>query len=109
GAFDFELHQVMEGGAVAVVRDVVFADVEQMHIFEWQIDAALDVVGGYILPEIGELQGGTSEVGKLLALRVAISAEIQDEVSNGVRGIFAVGQQVGERGEASDGLILAEG
>ena len=76
--------------------DVVFADLEPAQVFERQIDAALGVVGGDVLPEVGELQGGAGEVGELLALGVAISAEVENEMADGIRRVFAVGQQVVE-------------
>ena len=55
GTLDFKLHQVTEGRSVAVVGDVVFADLESIQIFERQVNSALGIVGGYVLPEIGQL------------------------------------------------------
>ena len=52
--------------------------------------AALPVVDGHVLPEVCQLQRGASVVGKLLALSVAIAAEVQHEMSHRVRGIHAV-------------------
>ena len=109
GALNFKLHHRAESGSVLAVRDLVFADIEAAKVFERKIDAALGVVGGYVLPEVGELQRRAGEVGKLLALGIAISAEVEDEMADGIRGILAIGQQVVESFEARDGLILAEG
>ena len=55
------------------------------------------------------MQGGAGEVGKLLALGVAVSAEVEHEMADGIRGVAAIGQDVVESFEAGDGLILAEG
>ena len=85
------------------------ADVEAAKVFEREIDAALGVVDADVLPEVGELQGRAGEVGKLLALGVAISAEVEHEMADGIGGVAAVGQHVIEGFEAGDGLILAEG
>ena len=109
GAFDFELHHGVEGWCVLIARDVVFANVEATKIFERQIDAALGVVDADILPEVGELQCRAGEVGKLLALGVTVSAEVEHEMADGIGRVAAIGQDVVERFEARDGLILAEG
>jgi hypothetical protein len=45
----------------------------------------------------------------MLALEVAVSAEVQHEMADGIGGVTAVSQDVVESFEARDGLILAEG
>ncbi len=77
-------------------------------ILQREINAALLEIGAYVLPEVGQLQGGAGEVGKLLAFRIAVAAEIQDQVSHGIGGIAAVAEEIVERVVAGDGLVLAE-
>ena len=74
-----------------------------------KIDAAFGVVDGDVLPEVCQLQRGAGVVGKLLALGIAITAEVEHEMADGIGGVTTVGKHVGEGLEASDGLILAEG
>ena len=87
----------------------LLGDVEAAQVFERKIDASFFVVDADILPEVGELQGGAGEVGKVLAFEIAISAKVEHEMADGIGGVAAVGQQIVESFEASDGLILAEG
>ena len=108
GTVDFELHHGAKGRRVLVARDFIFADLKTAQVFERKIDASLGIVGGDVLPEICELQGGAGEIGKALAVGVAVSAKIKDEVTDGIRGIVAVGEDVVECFEASDGLVLTE-
>ena len=65
--------------------DIVFGDVEAAQILEREIDAVFRVVDGDVLPEIGELKRGAGEIGKALALGVAVSAEVEHEVSDWIR------------------------
>src|SRR5215471_434559 len=109
GALNFKLHHGAECGSVLLVRTVVLADAEPAHIFQWQIDAAFFVIAGDILPKIGELQRSASEVGELLPLVVAISAEIEHQMADWIGGVVTISQHIVERFEASDRLILAEG
>src|ERR1019366_9289394 len=109
GAFDFELHHRAKGWCVLVIRDVALADVEAAKIFERKIDTALFVIDADVLPEVGELQCRAGEVGELLALGVAVSAKVEYEMADRIRGIAAIGQHVVESFEACDSLILAEG
>src|SRR5579862_526982 len=109
GALDFKLHHRAEGGRVLLAGDIVFGDVEAAKIFDREIDAVLRVVDGNVLPEVGELQRGAGEVGKALALGVAISAEVEDEMSDGIRRVTAVGEDAVESLEPRDDLILTEG
>jgi hypothetical protein len=44
-----------------------------------------------------------------LTLGIAITTEVEDEMSNGIRGIPAIGEDVVEGFETSDRLVLAEG
>ena len=108
GALDFELHHRAEGGSVLVVRNVVFGDFEAAKVFERKIDASLGVIDGDVLPEVCELQCGAGEVGKLLAFGIAISAEVEHEMADGIRGVVAIAEHVVECLETCDGLILAE-
>src|SRR5205085_6319137 len=70
---------------------------------------AFVIVGADVLPEIRELQRGAGEIGKLLALRITISAEIEHEMADRIGGVAAVSEQVVEGFVARDGLVLAEG
>ena len=78
-------------------------------VFERQIDSAFGVVDGYVLPEVRQLQCGAGVIGKLLALGIAITAKVEHKMSDRIRGVTAVGQDVVESFEAGDSLILAEG
>ena len=82
---------------------------ELFEAFQGEIDSAFVVIGADVLPEICQLERGAGEVGKLLALGVAVSAEIEDQVADGIRGVMAVAEEIVESLVASDGLILAEG
>ena len=66
GALNFKFHHCAEGGRVVVAGDIVFEDVEAAKVFEREVDASLGVIDADVLPEVGELQGGAGEVGKLL-------------------------------------------
>ncbi len=109
GALDFKLHHLAEGRRVAIVLDIFLADRVTPQIFERQIDSAFGIVHADILPEVGELQRGAGVVGKLLALRVVIAAEIEDEMPDRIRRVAAVGEHIVEGFETGDGLVLAEG
>ena len=85
-----------------------FGDAEATEVFKRKIDSFLAVVEGYVLPEIGELERGAGVVGKLLALGIAVSAKVEDEVSDGIGGVATVGEEVVERFVSSDGLVLTE-
>ena len=91
------------------MRQIFFGDGIAPQIFERQIDSAFGVIDAYVLPEVCQLQCGASVVGKLLALGIVIAAEVEDEMSDGIRRIAAVGENVVESFEAGDGLVLAEG
>ena len=82
---------------------------KRLHVFEGEIDAVFCVVDADILPEIGELEGGTGLVGEGETLGVAIAAGIEDDAADGIRGVAAVAEGIGHGGETGDGLILAEG
>ena len=60
------------------------------------------------MPEICELEGGAGGIGKLLALFVAIIAEVQDQASNRIRGVNAVAEDGVPVRVPCDGLVLAE-
>ena len=109
GALDFESHQCAKGRRVAAASDVVFVDRESAKVFEREIDSSLGVVGSYVLPEVGELQGGAGEIGKALALGVAVAAEVENEMADRIRGVAAVGEYVVESFEAGNCLVLAKG
>src|SRR5689334_16955485 len=106
---DFKLHHRAERWSVLIVRDVQFAHSKAAEVLERQIDAVFGVINADILPEVCKLQGRTGEIGKLLSLCVAISAEIENEVAYRIGRVVAVSENVVEGCEASDGLILAEG
>ncbi len=79
------------------------------HIFQRNINASLGIIHGDVLPEVGQLQSGAGVVGELLALGVAITAQVEDEMAYGIRRIAAIGEDVFESLETSNGLVLAEG
>ena len=78
-------------------------------IFEWKIDTAFLEVGADVLPKICELQRGAGVVGKLLALRITVPAEIEDQMSNRIRRVAAIAEQIFEGLITGDGLVLAKG
>jgi hypothetical protein len=108
GALDFEFHHLAESRGVLIADDVVFGHAEAAQVFQRQIDAALGVVDTDILPEIRELQRGASEVRELLPFCVTVSAEIENQMADGVRRIVAIVENVVESFEPSDGLVLPE-
>src|SRR5579864_1881708 len=108
-AFDFELHHLAKRGSILFLRDRVFRNVETPEILERQINSAFFVIDRNVLPEICQLKGGAGVVGKLLALGIAVSAEIKYEMSNGISRVAAIAKNIVEGVEARDGLILTEG
>ena len=109
GALDFEPHHRAERGSVLTLGDVLFTDSKAAQVLKRKIDAAFGVINADILPEIRELQSGTGEIGKLLPLRVAIPAEIEDKVTYRIGRVVAIAHHVVEGFKTCDGLILAKG
>jgi len=64
--------------------EVSFGHSELTQVFERQIDSAFGVVDGNVLPEVRELQGGAGVIGKLLALGVVITTEVENEMAYGL-------------------------
>src|SRR5258708_2162481 len=106
---DLEPHELKELRRCATLCDIVSRHTETAQIFQRQIDASFAEVHGNILPEIGELQCGAGVIRELLALGVTVSAEVEHKMSNRIRGITAVSQNVVKCFKARDCLVLAEG
>ena len=94
---------------VEVLGQVSFGHSELTQVFERQIDSTFGVVDGNVLPEVRELQGGAGAIGKLLALGVVITTEVENEMAYGIGGIVAVGEHIVEGVETGDGLVPAKG
>src|SRR5579859_3685520 len=109
GALDLELHQLAKGGRVPPAGKIGFGHGKAAQVFERKIDAALCVIHANVLPKVGELQGGASVIGKLLALSIAVSAQVKDQMADGIGRVVAVSEDIAEGFKAGDGLILAEG
>ena len=107
-AFDFKFDHLAERGSVFAVPYRFFAHPETAQVFERKINSSFGKVRAHVLPEVRELQGGAGVVGKLLALGIAISAEVQHQVADRIRRIAAVAQQIVEGFVAGDRLILPE-
>ena len=75
---------------------------------ERNVDATLFEIARNVLPEIRQLQCGAGEIGKLLALGVAIAAEIQHQAAYRIRRIHAVVEHAIPRGIALHSLVLPE-
>src|SRR5579862_5255170 len=67
----FELEQLAECRRIFTVKNHSLADTKPAQVFEWEVDSSLGEVGTHVLPEIRQLQGGTSVVRKALAIVVA--------------------------------------
>src|SRR5579859_7142557 len=89
--------------------DFVFADAVLRGHIERNIDAAFFEIARNVLPEVGKLQRRASRIGKLLTLRVAVTAKIKHETADGIRGIEAVADHLVPSLITLGGLILAEG
>ena len=96
-ALDFKLHHLAERGSVFAVADRFFAHAEAAQVFERKINSSFGKVRAHVLPEVRQLQRGASVIGKLLALGIAVSAEIQHQVADRIRRIPAIAQQIVER------------
>jgi hypothetical protein len=55
------------------------------------------------------LQGGAGVIGKLLALAVAVSAQVKHQMADRIGGISAVSEQIIKAFVARDSLVLAKG
>ena len=108
-ALDFKFHHLAKSRSVAALCQIFFGDRIAAQVLERQIDSAFAVVDCDVLPEIRQLQSGAGVIGKLLALGIVISAEVEDEMAYGIRRIAAVGEYMVEGFEAGDGLVQAEG
>ncbi len=108
GARNFELHHLQECGRRSTLRNVVFAHAVLRKVLQRKVDAPLAVVDGDVLPEIRQLQGSAGVVGELLALGVAIAAQVQHQMSYGIGGILAIAEHVGERRIAGRRLVLTK-
>jgi len=106
---NFETHHLTKLGRVVAAGDVGLFDSIFPKIFEGKIYPAFVIVDADVLPEIRELQRGAGEIGKLLAFRITISAEIKDEMTDRIGGVAAVSEQVVEGFVPCDRLVLAEG
>ena len=62
-----------------------------------------------VLPEIRQLQRGAGVIGKLLALGVAVAAEIQHQAAHRIRRIHAVIEHSVPGGIALHALVLSKG
>ncbi len=107
-AFDFKLHHLAERGSVFAVADYCFAHAEAAQVFEGKINSSFGKIRAHVLPEVRELQRGAGVIGKLLALGIAVSADIKHKVAHRIRRIPAIAQQIVERFVAADTLILPE-
>src|SRR5207248_6556615 len=108
-ALHFKAHELYELRSGTARSDDRFFHSEAIHTLQRKIKSAFAVIHGHILPEIGELQPRASVVGELLALGVAVSADVKHQVPDGISRIPAVTAQIVESCIASNGLILAEG
>ena len=75
---------------------------------ERNVNAALLEISRDVLPEIGELQSGAGGVREALALRVAITAQIEHQAADGVRRIAAIAKHAVPIGIAVHHLVLAK-
>ena len=92
-----------------LLRDPAFRHSEGSQVFERKINAAFCVIHTDVLPEIGELQRSACVIRELLALRIAISAQVQHQMANRISRVMAVSENIIERLESRDRLILTEG
>ena len=67
------------------------------------------VVAGDVLPVVGELQGRAGGVREAQSLRVGVAEEGEDHFADGVGGVVAVGEEVGEGLVARLALVDAVG
>ena len=88
------LHQRNVARIEAARHDVVFREAVRRQRFQRNVDAALFQIARHILPEIRELQRRARRVGKLLALGVAIAAQIQHQAADRIRRIAAIIEHV---------------
>src|SRR6266496_1367265 len=105
----FKSHHLAQLFSVFAVANVVCADAVPLKVLKRQIDSSFGKIGAHVLPEIRQLQGCAGEIGELLTFGVSISAQIQHKVTNWIRRIAAVSQQVLERLISRRGLVLAKG
>src|SRR5579862_2888951 len=76
---------------------------------QWNINTTFFEVARNILPEIRELQGGTSVVGEFLPRFVAITTEIKNEPADWIRRVHTIVNQGIPVRIAVHCLVLAEG
>jgi hypothetical protein len=76
---------------------------------EWNINATFFEVSRNVLPEIRELQGGTSVVGEFLPRFVSIATEVKNEPADRIRRVNAIVDQGIPVRIAVHRLVLAEG
>ena len=107
-AGDKFLHQPYVVVAEAAGDNVGFRDFMRGGDVERDVNASLFEVARDVLPEIRELQRGAGCVGELLALRVAVAAEVEGKVADRIRGVNAIVEDGVPIGIALDGLILAK-
>src|SRR5882757_8514320 len=76
-ASDQVLHQAHEALIEAPFNDVGFREPLGRGGIERNVNPPDFQIAGYILPEVGELQSRTGDIGETLALLVAVAAQIQ--------------------------------
>src|SRR5581483_520104 len=106
---DLVRHQFNELPTDTMRSQIRVGHAEARHVRARQIDASLGKIDRDILPEVGELQAAADEIGKLLALRVPIAEEIQDQAAHRIGGVPSIVEQGGHRREALEVNVAAEG
>ncbi len=87
---DFVFEERAEFGSRNSLLDGCVGDAEALHVVLRNVDAVFGEVDADVLPEVGELQGGTGGVGKAEALFVRVATGVEDEAADGVGGVAAV-------------------
>ena len=92
----FEAHHFAECRRIARCRNILFTHAVTAQVLQRKINSSLGIIIAYVLPEIGQLQRGTGEIGKCLAISIAISAEVENQMAHRIRRIVAVAEQIFE-------------
>ena len=109
GAVDLERHQLSELGRGHGQPKILGSAVEALQVLARNVDAAVGVVLGDVLPVLDKLQAGADLVRQPDALGRGRVEDMEDEAAHGIGRKLAVAGEFLDRFVGMDGLVLAVG
>src|SRR5438128_607685 len=108
GSLQQDTHQFDIAMVKHPVKQIPLAEIVGGKQVERNIDAILLEIARNILPEVGQLESGASEIGERLPLVVVVAAEIKHKAPHRIRRVTAIRYDGIPRGIAMHRLVLAK-